>query len=138
MHLVPKALAQVHPRYGTPARALLWAGLPLAAGGIVVVQRNLSIHQIFGLFGGFTELGFLLVYGLVALSSLRVALPGNTRVRQRLVGRSALIAVSAMAVAYLSGAMGQQNTMLFTFAALLLLGAFRACWVLPLGADPLR
>jgi hypothetical protein len=82
-------------------------------------------------------LGFLLVYGLVALSSLRVALPGNTRSRQLVVGGACLVAVSAMAVAYLSGAVGQQNGMLLTFAGLLLLGALRAWWV-PLEPERLR
>lgn len=129
--LLPAPLAGVHPRFGTPSRALLTAGLPLLAGGALMVQRNLTINQIFGLFGGFTVLGFLLVYGLVAVSSLRVALPGNTRLRQRLVGVGCLAAVVAMAVAYLSGAVGQQNTMLLSFAGLLLLGALRAWWVLP-------
>jgi hypothetical protein len=78
-------------------------------------------------------LGFLLVYGLVALSSLRVSLPGNSRRRQRLVGGGCLAAVAVMALAYLSGALGQQNPMLLSFSALLLLGALRAWWVLPAG-----
>ena len=121
----------MHPRFGTPSRALLTAGLPLLVGGALVVQRNLTLNQIFGLFGGFTVLGFLLVYGLVALSSLRVALPGNTRRRQLLVGGGCLAAVAAMTVAYLSGAVGQQNTMLLTFSGLLLVGGLRAWWVLP-------
>jgi amino acid transporter len=135
--LVPAPLARVHPRFGTPSRALLTVGLPLVAGGALVVQRDLTINQIFGLFGGFTVLGFLLVYGLVAFSSLRVALPGNTRSRQLVVGGACLVAVSAMAVAYLSGAVGQQNGMLLTFAGLLLLGALRAWWV-PLEPERLR
>ncbi len=135
--LVPAPLARVHPRFGTPSRALLTAGLPLVAGGALVVQRDLTINQIFGLFGGFTVLGFLLVYGLVAFSSLRVALPGNTRSRQLVVGGACLVAVSAMAVAYLSGAVGQQNGMLLTFAGLLLLGALRA-WRVPLEPERLR
>lgn len=135
--LLPAPLAGVHPRFGTPSCALLTVGLPLVAGGALVVQRDLTINQIFGLFGGFTVLGFLLVYGLVALSSLRVSLPGNSRLRQLLVGAASLAAVSAMAVAYLSGAVGQQNTMLFTFAGLLLLGALRA-WSVPLEPERLR
>lgn len=118
------ALARLHPRFGTPSCALLAAGLPLVAGGALVVQRNLTINQIFGLFGGFTVLGFLLVYGLVA--------------RQLLVGGTALAAVSAMAVAYLSGTVGQQNGMLITFAGLLLIGVLRVWWVLPVAADRLR
>jgi amino acid transporter len=135
--LLPASLARVHPRFGTPSRALLTLGLPLVAGGALVVQRDLTLNQIFGLFGGFTVLGFLLVYGLVALSSLRVSLPGNTRARQLLVGAAALAAVSAMAVAYLSGAVGQQNAMLLTFAGLLLLGGLRA-WSVPLQPERLR
>jgi len=129
--LLPAQLARVHPRFGTPSRALLAAGLPLVAGGGLVVQRNLTINEIFGLFGGITVLGFLLVYGLVALSSLRVVLPGNSRRRQRLVGGGCLAAVAAMAAAYLTGVLGQQNTMLISFGGLMLLGALRAWWVLP-------
>ena len=125
------SLARVHARYGTPVRALLAVGLPLVVGGALVVQRQLNISQIFGLFGGFAVLGFLLVYGLVALSSLQVNLPGSSRRRRLLVGGSCLLAVSAMAVAYVSGAVGQQNGMLLSFAALLALGALRVWWVVP-------
>ena len=80
----------------------------------LVVQRNLTINQIFGLFGGFTVLGFLLV------------------------GGTALAAVSALAVAYLSGTVGQQNGVLITFAGLLLIGVLRVWWVLPAAPDRLR
>jgi hypothetical protein len=86
----------------------------MVAGGALVVQRNLTINQIFGLFGGFTVLGFLLV------------------------GGTALAAVSAMAVAYLSGTVGQQNGVLITFAGLLLIGVLRVWWVLPAAPDRLR
>jgi hypothetical protein len=82
-------------------------------------------------FGGFAVLAFLLVYGLVALSSLRVHLPGNSRRRRLIVGGACLAAVGSMAVAYVSGVLGQQNGMLFTFAALLLLGAIRVWCVVP-------
>ena len=129
--MLARQLAWVHPRYGTPSRALLAVGLPLLAGGAAVVQRDLSISQIFALFGGFSVLCFLLVYGLVAFASLRVALPGNSRRRQWLVGGSCLLAVSVMALAYLSDVVGQQNAMLFTYVVLLLLGALRVCWVMP-------
>ena len=129
--LLPCSLARVHPRYGTPARALLPVGLPLVAGGALVVQRQLNISQIFGLFGGFAVLGFLLVYGLVAISSLRLTLPGNSRRRQVLVGGSCLVAVSAMALAYLSGVLAQQSGMVLSFAVLLLVGALRVWWVVP-------
>jgi amino acid transporter len=135
--LLPASLTRVHPRFGTPSRALLTLGLPLVAGGALVVQRDLTLNQIFGLFGGFTVLGFLLVYGLVALASLRVTLPGNARAWQLLVGGTCLAAVSAMTAAYLSGAVGQQNAMLLTFAGLLVLGALRA-WTVPLEPEQLR
>jgi amino acid transporter len=129
--LLPPPLARVHPRYGTPARALMAAGLPLLLVGALVVQRQLNISQIFGVFGGFAVLAFLLVYGLVALSSLRVHLPGNSRRRRLIVGGACLAAVGSMAVAYVSGVLGQQNGMLLTFAALLLLGAIRVWCVVP-------
>ncbi|MEY3767390.1 MAG: hypothetical protein RLZZ11_460 [Cyanobacteriota bacterium] len=129
--LLPPPLARVHPRYGTPARALMAAGLPLLLVGALVVQRQLNISQIFGVFGGFAVLAFLLVYGLVALSSLRVHLPGNSRCRRLIVGGACLAAVGSMAVAYVSGVLGQQNGMLLTFAALLLLGAIRVWCVVP-------
>ena len=87
----------------------------------------------FGLFGSFAVLGFLLVYGLVPLASLRVSLPGHSQRRRLLVGSACLVAVSAMAVAYVSGVVGQQNGMLLSFAVLLLIGALRArgCCQLP-------
>ncbi len=129
VHLLPAALARVHPRYGTPARALLAVGLPLVAGGALVVQRHLNISQIFGVFGGFAVLAFLLVYGLVALASLRLPLPGNSRRRRLMVGGSCLVAVAAMAD--VSSVVGQQNGMVLSFAVLLLLGALRVWWVLP-------
>ena len=134
--LLPRPLARVHPRSGAPANALLSSGLPLVAGGAVVVQHNLSISQIFGLFGGFSVLCFLLVYGLVACSSLQVALPGNSRRRRWLVGGASLLAVAAISVTYLTSVVGQQNGMLITWAVLLLIGALRAWWVLPAGRQP--
>lgn len=128
--VLPARLARVHPRFGTPAPALLLLGGPLLAGGAVVVEQHLTINQIFGLFGGFAVLGFLLVYGLVALSSLRGALPGNSTRRRLLVGGSSLAAVMAVATAYLSGVVGEQNGMLLTFTLLVLLGTLRI-WRMP-------
>lgn len=113
----------MHPRTGSPANALLGTGLPLVAAGGLVVQPHLSISQIFGLFGGFSVLCFLLVYGLVACSSLQVALPGNSRRRRWLVGGTSLLAVAAITVAHLTSVVEQQNDMLITFAVLLLAGA---------------
>lgn len=54
------------------------------------------------------------------------------------MGGTTLAAVSAMAVAYLSGTVGKQNSMLITFAGLLLIGVLRAWWVLPEEPDRLR
>lgn len=93
----------------------------------VVLRGNHTTNQIFGLCGSFTAL----VNGLMAFSSLRVALPGNSRRRQRLVGGGCLEAVAAMAVAYISGTVGQQSWMLISFTALLPLEALRAWWGLP-------
>lgn len=135
--LMPVALARAHPRYGTPTSALLVLGLPLVAGGAWVIQLHLTINEIFVLFGGFTVLGFLLVYELVAIASLQVTLPGNTRIRQLLVGGSCVAAVSAIALAYLSSVLGQQNGMLITFSALMLIGVARVSWM-PSAVDPDR
>ena len=131
--VLPGLLASVHPRYGTPSRGLLALGLPMVAGGALVVLRQLTINQVFGLFGGFTVLSFLGVYALVALSSLNVQLPGNSRKRQLLVGGFCLLAVMAMLVAYLSGVQSEQHFMLLTFVLLVLVGVIRV-WrrVLPM------
>jgi amino acid transporter len=123
--VLPGGLASVHPRYGTPARGLLAVGLPMVAGGALVVLHHLSINQIFGLFGGFTVLSFLGVYALVAVSSLKVELPGNSRKRQFMVGVGCLLAVIAMILAYLSGVPSEQHTMLLTFVLLVLVGVMR-------------
>jgi amino acid transporter len=132
--LLPARLARVHPRFGTPAAALLAVALPVIGGGALVVLKGLSANQLFNLFGGFAVLGFLLVYGLVALSSLRAPLSGCSRRRRWLVGGACLIAMAGVALGYVSGVMGQQNAMLLTFLALLLLGWLRVRQVVPPGA----
>ncbi len=132
--LLPSQLARVHPRYGTPAAALLALGVPLVLGGALVVSLNLTINQVFALFGGFTVLGFLLVYGLVAVSSLCVELPGASRLRRYLVGGTCLVAVTGMVTAYLCGVVGSQNRMLLTFVVLVLLGGVRALRMRPRSA----
>ena len=131
--LLPARLARVHPRFGTPAAALIAVALPVIGGGALVVLRGLSASQLFNLFGGFAVLGFLLVYGLVALSSLRASLPGCSHRRRTLVGGSCLVAMAAVAVGYLSSVVGQQNAMLLTFAGLLSLGWLRVRQVVPAG-----
>jgi amino acid transporter len=134
--LLPARLAGVHPRFGTPTAALAGVALPLIGGGSLLVLRGLSASQLFDLFGGFSVLGFLLVYGLVALSSLRTPLPGCTPRRRALVGGSCLVAVTAIALGYLSGVVGQQNAMLLTFVGLLLLGWLRVRQVVPAACSP--
>ena len=131
--LLPRRLARVHPRFGTPAAALAAVAVPVIGGGAVAVGRGLGATQLFDLFGGFAVLGFLLVYGLVACSSLRTALPGCTQWRRWLVGGGCLLAVVAIGLGYLSGVIGQQNAMLLTFVALLLLGWLRVRQVVPAG-----
>ena len=66
---------------------------------------------------------------LTALARLVAGLPLWPAVRWWC--SACLVAVSAMAVAYVSGVVGQQNGMLLSFAVLLLIGALRALWVLP-------
>ncbi len=131
--LLPARLTRVHPRFGTPAAALFAVAVPVLGGGGLVVVKGLSASQLFDLFGGFAVLGFLLVYGLVALSSLRTALPGCSPRRRALVGGSCLVAVSSIALGYLSGVVGQQNAMLLTFVGLLSLGWLRVRQVVPAG-----
>lgn len=129
--LLPARLTRVHPRHATPVGALAAVALPVIGGGSLVVLRGLSASQMFDLFGGFSVLGFLLVYGLVAVSSLRRSLPGCSRRRRWLVGGGCLLAMVAVAVGYLSGVIGQQNAMLLTFVALLLVGWLRVRQVVP-------
>ena len=133
--LLPARLTQVHRRFGTPVGALTAVALPVIGGGALITLRGLSASQMFNLFGGFSVLGFLLVYGLVALSSLRTPLPDCTRRRRWLVGGGCLAAMAAVALGYLSGVVGQQNAMLLTFVALLLLGWLRVQQVVPAGAE---
>jgi len=131
--LLPRRLARVHPRFGTPSAALSAVALPVIGGGAVAVGQGWSATQLFDLFGGFAVLGFLLVYGLVACSSLRSPPSGFTRRRCWLVGGACLLAVVAIALGYLSGVIGHQKGMLLTFAGLLLLGGLRVRQVVPAG-----
>jgi amino acid transporter len=101
--VLPRLLSRVDPRHGTPSAALVTVTLPVIAAGALLLQKELSPSAIFGLFGGFAVLGFLLIYGLVALASLRGELPGNSTRRRWLVGGSCLIAVLAFAALLLLG-----------------------------------
>ncbi len=68
-------------------------------------------------------LSFLLVYGLVGLSSMRTPLAGCKPWRRVLTGACSLMAVLAVACGYLWGVVGHQNGLLISFAGLIGIGA---------------
>ncbi len=77
-----------------------------------VLPRRLAEIQpgsqtLFELLGDFSVLGFLLVYGIVAIASLRTPLAGSTARRRVLVGGACLTAVLAVLAAYLGSLVGQ-------------------------------
>ncbi|MFO0040176.1 MAG: hypothetical protein ACK522_14710, partial [Synechococcaceae cyanobacterium] len=74
-----------------------------------------------------------LVYGLVALAGLRGPLPATSPRRRFLVSTGCLLAVGAIALAYLSGMWRQQALLVLSFAVFLGAGWWRA-WRLPSGA----
>lgn len=127
--VLPARLAQPHPTYGTPAAALTAVALPVIGGGALVMQRGLTASQAFDLFGGFSVLAFLTVYGLVAVSSLQAALPGASRRRRLLVGVTCLVAVVGLALGYLASLLGPQTPLLLSFMVLMLLGLWRVWMV---------
>ncbi|MFM8605945.1 MAG: APC family permease [Cyanobium sp.] len=121
--VLPRRLAAIHPCSQTPSAALLALGLPVISLGTLLVLRGLSAHTLFELLGGFAVLGFLLVYGLVAIASLRTPLTGSTLRRRVLVSGTCLVAVLAVAVAYLGSLVGQQNDLLLSFVGLMGVGS---------------
>lgn len=131
--VLPAQLARVHPRYGTPAAALGAVVLPLLVAGALPVARGVSASRLFDLFGSVSVLAFLLVYGLVALAGLRGPLPATSPRRRLLVSAGCLLAVGAIALAYLSGMWRQQALLVLSFAVFLGAGWWRA-WRLPSGA----
>jgi len=123
--ILPRGLAAVHPRFGTPAAALVSTALPLIALGSVLLLKGITASQAYTTLGGFSVLGFLLVYGLVALASLRRPLKGCSRRRRWLVSSCCLVAVSAVAIGYLTGLMAQQIAVVFSFGLLMAMGWLR-------------
>lgn len=119
--VLPTALAMVHPRFRTPDVAIWSLGLPsvLLASGAVASGMNSS--TLYNQFGSFSVLGFLLIYGLVAAGTLMRPIEGISRQRRLLVGGAALMALTALSGAFLSGLIGSQQPLLLLF--LLLLGA---------------
>jgi len=120
--VLPRALAQVHPRFRTPAVALTATTLPLLLIGAGLELRGLTISTLFDQLGGFAVLAFLLVYGLVAWGALGLLLAGIPRLRRLAVAAASLAAVVGVAAGYLASSLGQQNGMLLTFTALMVLG----------------
>jgi amino acid transporter len=120
--VLPKALGAVHRRFHTPAAALVATALPLILVGCVLILEGVTASQAYNTLGGFSVLGFLLVYALVAISSLKRQLQGSSRQRRLLVGSGSLIAVSAVAMGYLSAIVGHQNGILISFGGLMLIG----------------
>lgn len=123
--ILPRSLAAVHPRFGTPAAALVNTALPLIAIGSVLLLKGITASQAYTTLGGFSVLGFLLVYGLVAVASLRRPLQGCSRRRRWLVGSCCLVAVSAVAMGYLWGMMAQQIAIVLSFGLLMAIGWLR-------------
>lgn len=121
--VLPRRLAAVHPRFQTPAPAMVGLGLPIIGFGAVLVQRGLPPETLYNLFGGVTVLSFLMVYGLVALSSLRQPLAGCSPRRRMLTGGSSLVAVLLVACSYVGGVIGHQGGLLASFAGLMGIGA---------------
>ena len=120
--VLPKPLGAVHPHFHTPAAALAATALPLILVGCVLILQGVTASQAYNTFGGFSVLGFLLVYALVAISSLKRPLQGSSKQRRWLIGSGSLLAVTVVAVAYLSAIVGHQNGILISFALLMLLG----------------
>jgi amino acid transporter len=119
--VLPTALAMVHPRFRTPDLAIWSLGLPSVLLASGAVASGMSSSTLYNQFGSFSVLGFLLIYGLVAAGTLMRPIEGISRQRRLLVGGAALMALTALSGAFLSGLIGSQQPLLLLF--LLLLGA---------------
>ena len=120
--VLPRRLGAIHPRFHTPAAALVATTVPLILAGCVLILKGVTASQAYNILGGFSVLGFLLVYTLVAISSLKRPLQGSSRQRRLLIGSGSLLALSAVALGYLSAIVGHQNGILISFGVLMLLG----------------
>ena len=90
--------------------------------GCVLILQGVTASQAYDTLGGFSVLGFLLVYALVAISSLKRPLKGSSKRRRWLIGSGSLLAVTAVTVGNLSAIVGHQNGILISFGLLMLLG----------------
>ena len=121
--VLPAALAMVHPRFRTPDVALWSLGLPSVLLASGAVASGMGSSTLYNQFGSFSVLGFLLIYGLVAAGSLVRPIVGISRKRRLLVGGAALIALTALSGAFLSGLISSQQPLVLLFVLLLGAGA---------------
>lgn len=120
--VLPAALAQVHPRFRTPATALWSLGVPAVLLAAVPVAAGVDTRTLFNQYGSFSVLGFLLIYGLVATASLARPLPGVGAGRRTLVGGLTLLVIGTVSILFISGLSGDEAVTL-TFVATLVIGA---------------
>jgi amino acid transporter len=75
--VLPRSLGVVHPRHGSPHRALGWASIIAAAGIAMVVLMGLSPVEAYSVFSGVGILGFEVLLFLVSVAVL-VYFRGNS------------------------------------------------------------
>ncbi len=121
--VLPAKLQAVHPRFQTPAMALVCSTLPLLVAGAWLVGLGVTPQILYNQFGGFSVLAFLLVYGLVACAALRRPLPATAQLRRRLVAGACLVAISAVLLSYGTGLAAQQSLLLWSFAVAMVVGS---------------
>jgi amino acid transporter len=80
--LLPDAFARTHPRFGTPGRGVILAGLVMFAVSAPLVLNGVSGSDMYGWLGSLSVFGFLTAYALaaVALPFARRALGQHSRV----------------------------------------------------------
>jgi len=69
--VLPQMLAQRHPVYGTPIRALQVLGILVLTSILLFWLSHSSVLDLIDIFGTFTALGFVLLYALSNLAALR-------------------------------------------------------------------
>jgi amino acid transporter len=125
--ILPACLQGIHPRFGTPATAILCSTLPLLLGGAALVATGMSAQTLYSQFGGLSVLSFLLVYALVSCAALRQRLPGSTQIRRVLVAGSSLVAIGAVLVTYVRDLAQHQPVLIAAFVVAMFIGASFTC-----------
>ena len=67
--VLPRMLAGVHPRHGTPAPALHLLGAAMVAFVLFMAAGHLPVLGAVNLFGIFTAMGFLVIYSLACVAA---------------------------------------------------------------------